>query len=367
MKKAAPKMASIPEKGDDLDYLYKKSKEDKSMIWKVPGALAPMGKMAHEKAKEKRDFHKKNLVELKEMLARQKQLLGNKSLVSKLPDKGDKARARMDEILKLIQERERQDDLTEKMAGLGIGKLIDTDAMEWVNRGEDAVHLDSDDDPDPEEDKLPSNPFKVLASRELPYRQTKKPQREESQETGSIDLEASSVDPHVVAKTAKVDDIQPTSRFMPFASTASASPRWLSSSSQPCDKNSPSEDHVNKDNLGEKPHKRAPTLNPSHKTHPIPLPPKPYNCKTVLLPLMESLELQRHQAVKLKEVQMKHAAERLAAGRLLAPVEAVSIVDADNYRTPVDDFGSDDEVDDLGDEEGGINVTTYCDGLDDQN
>merc|ERR1719509_502650 len=338
--------------------------------------------MAHEKAKEKRDFHKKNLVELKEMLTRQKQLLGNKSLVSKLPDKGDKARARMDEILKLIQEREMQDDLTEKMAGLGIGKLIDTDAMEWVNRGEDAVHLDSDDDPDPEEDKLPSNPFKVHASRELPYRQTKKPQREESQETGSIDLEASSVDPHVVAKTdleassvdphvvaktAKVDDIQPTSRFMPFASTASASPRWLSSSSQPCDKNSPSEDHVNKDNLGEKPHKRAPTLNPSHKTHPIPLPPKPYNCKTVLLPLMESLELQRHQAVKLKEVQMKHAAERLAAGRLLAPVEAVSIVDADNYRTPVDDFGSDDEVDDLGGEEGGINVTTYCDGLDDQN
>ena len=48
-------------------------------------------------------------------------------------------------------------------------------------------------------------------------------------------------------------------------------------------------------------------------------------------------------------------------------MEAVSIVDADNYRTPVDDFGSDDEVDDLGDEEGGINVTTYCDGLDDQN
>merc|ERR1719509_628698 len=143
--------------------------------------------MAHEKAKEKRDFHKKNLVELKEMLARQKQLLGNKSLVSKLPDKGDKARARMDEILKLIQEREMQDDLTEKMAGLGIGKLIDTDAMEWVNRGEDAVHLDSDDDPDPEEDKLPSNPFKVLASRELPYRQTKKPQREDAVHLDSDD------------------------------------------------------------------------------------------------------------------------------------------------------------------------------------
>lgn len=363
MKKAAPKMATIPESGDNLDYLYKKNKEDKSMIWKVPGSLAPMGKMAHEKDKERREFKKKSLVELKEMFSRQKQLLGNKSLMSKLPDKGEKARTRMEEILKLIQGKEREDDLTEKMAGLGIGKLIDTDAMEWVKRGKDAAHLDSDDDPDPEDDKLPSNPFKVLASRELPYRQTNQKYQEQTHEEGSIDPV---VDPYTVANTSKVDEIQPTSRFMPFASTMNETPRWNASHSQACDKNSPiSEDHVNKDNLGEKPPKRAPALNPARRTDPIPLPPKPYTCKTVLLPLLESLELQRHQATKLKEVQMKHAAERLAAGRLLDPVEAVSIADADNYRTQIDDFGSDEEVD--SETEGGINVTTYCDGLDDQN
>ena len=126
MKKAGPKMASIPEAEDALDYLYKKDREDKSMIWKVPGQLTPMGKMDHEKAKERREFDQKSLAELKDLLSRQEHLLGNRSLVSRLPDKGEKARARRDEILKRIGAKEREDDLTEKMAGLGIGKLIDT-------------------------------------------------------------------------------------------------------------------------------------------------------------------------------------------------------------------------------------------------
>jgi len=352
MKKGGPKMASIPESEDALDYLYKKDREDKSMIWKVPGQLTPMGKMDHEKAKERREFDQKSLAELKDLLSRQEHLLGNKSLVSRLPDKGEKARARRDEILKRIGAKEREDDLTEKMAGLGIGKLIDTDAMEWVKRGEDAADLDSDDDPDPEDDKLPSNPFKVLASRELPYRQTKT--KQQVQENESEDLEHSFVD-YTIGKTAKADEIEQPSRFMPFESA-----------SQSCDKNSPSlEDTVKRDNLGEKPSKRAPALNPSRRTDPIPLPPKPYNCKTKLLPLKESLELQKQQAEKLKEVQLKHAAERLAAGRLLDPAEAVSIRDADNYRTQADEFGSDEEGD--SDTEGGVNITTYCDGLEDQN
>jgi len=237
-------------------------------------------------------------------------------------------------LVELVQEKTREDELTRGMARLGIGQLVDADAMEWGKRPD----LDSDDDSEEEDDdKAPSNPLKILASRELPYRKSKTEPSDEGPGPPS-----SSTDPYAAAQTTKVDEIHQTSRFVPFSCAS--------------DGDSPQDRAA----LGDRPAKRDPVTAPAHRTDPIPLPPV-YNCRTQLMPLQQSLDLQRLQAERLKEVQAAHAAEKLLAARRVGSLtaEIVEIKDADDYRDKHIEFESEEEGE--SDNEGGINVASYED------
>merc|ERR1711874_11160 len=229
-----------------------------------------------------------------------------------------------DQLEKMIQEREKEEDLAEKMAGLGIGQLIDTDAMEWARRGADAPDLDSDDDPDPEDDHPPANPLKLLASRELPYRQKKN------------DKDTDSIDPFAAAAVTKVDEQEPSSRFLPFSDVSDRSSARLVVTPPP---------------------RHPPAVAPVERTDPIPL-PKVYNCRTQLMSLQESLALQKLQNERLREVQRKHAAERLSQRLTRGPVVVEDIPDTGQYRDQDCDENTDDDDDDDDDrdDEGGVTV-----------
>ena len=66
----------------------------KGVINKVPGEVAPMGRLEHEAKAFEKEIRTKNLVQLQELLERQNKILENSNLVKKLPDKGDKVRKR---------------------------------------------------------------------------------------------------------------------------------------------------------------------------------------------------------------------------------------------------------------------------------
>ena len=59
---------------------------------KCPGEVIGVGKMEHEVAKLRAELRSKSAVQLKEAVARQSKVLGNKALVGRLPDKGEKCR-----------------------------------------------------------------------------------------------------------------------------------------------------------------------------------------------------------------------------------------------------------------------------------
>ena len=59
---------------------------------KSPGDIVGIGKMEHELAKLRAELRSKSAVQLKEAVARQTKVLGNKALVNRLPDKGEKCR-----------------------------------------------------------------------------------------------------------------------------------------------------------------------------------------------------------------------------------------------------------------------------------
>lgn len=335
------KMESIPEADDDyLFYRFKKDRDSKSMIWKVPGEVVPVGKMHHEKRRDEDELRQKSVTELEEMLARQCRVLDNPRLVARLPDKGAKTRERREQLERAIAEKMKEDDLVEKMEGLGIGKLIDTDAMEWAKRGGGEAHqLDSDDDPDPEDDQHVANPLKLLASRELPYRHQK-----------TDKIRHDSIEPFAADAAAKVDDKESSARFQPFNSAT---------------------DHVSAGaGLGVPPPKpagaavaTAATPRSRSRTDPIPL-PRVYNCRTKLMSLQESLALQQQQTERLRETQRRHAAEMLAFRVNTGPVTA-EVKDASEYRDTAADYNTDDEDGGEGDDEGG-GVNVQVDSLENQ-
>ena len=65
---------------------------------KVPGEVAPMGKLNHEVKAFRDSIQKKTLPELEDLLTRQKSIVANKKLLSKLPDKGAKVEEKIKHI-----------------------------------------------------------------------------------------------------------------------------------------------------------------------------------------------------------------------------------------------------------------------------
>ena len=65
---------------------------------KVPGEVAPMGKLNHEVKAFRDSIQKKTLPELDDLLTRQRSIISNKKLLSKLPDKGAKVQEKIKHI-----------------------------------------------------------------------------------------------------------------------------------------------------------------------------------------------------------------------------------------------------------------------------
>jgi hypothetical protein len=67
-------------------------------IRKVPGEVAPVGRLDHEAKAFERDIKAKSVPQLQEVLERQNKILENSALLKKLPDKGAKVKQRKEMI-----------------------------------------------------------------------------------------------------------------------------------------------------------------------------------------------------------------------------------------------------------------------------
>ena len=76
-------------------YLAKKLSTNK----KVPGEVAPLGRLEDEAKKFQKEIKTKTIPELKDLLERQSRILQNKKLVTTLPDKGSKVRQRQQQLM----------------------------------------------------------------------------------------------------------------------------------------------------------------------------------------------------------------------------------------------------------------------------
>ena len=69
---------------------------------KVPGEVAPMGKLNHEVKAFRDSIQKKTLPELEDLLIRQKSIVAKKYLMKKLPDEGQKVIKKIKELKRRI-------------------------------------------------------------------------------------------------------------------------------------------------------------------------------------------------------------------------------------------------------------------------
>ena len=205
--------------------------------------------------------------------------------LSKLPDKGGKARSKREIILQLLKDKERLEGLEGQMRVL----KIDTDKMEWKGR-----LLDSDDDSDPETDGPLKNPFAILAQGVVPIKSSKAKEVEDNLPSNELELFAQK-------EVEMFDKIERKKTFVPFQST-----------------NSSIRDEELRQTLNNLKPKDEPVKmkmrTPTHRTPSIPL-PSVYNCQTKKLSLADSLRLQQNHEKKVREAQLLQAASRLMVGR----------------------------------------------------
>lgn len=269
---------------------------------KVPGEVLPIGKLEDEAKTFEKEITKKTTPELQDLLERQNRILLNAKLIQALPDKGAKVRLRRQQLMAMIEQRERRMDNTiELLENISITngrRKINTNKMEWklgganlMNQYAKTKNIDSDDDSDESIDidnfvendvEFQKNPLKILASR------SEVASHRKVQNSPYISTE----------KVEKLNEIKEESldtRFVPF--------------------NSMRHKTLTKDDTIQI-EKSLTRRNQKEKKKPVelmPLPSENYaHLKATTIELKESIMLQKEQAEKLKEVQFKQAAEKLA-------------------------------------------------------
>ena len=292
----------------------------------------PIGKMSHEVAKLRAELRSKSVPQLQEVLDRQQRILGNRALVSRLPDKGERAKNTRDMVIELLKDKEKVDGLEKEMNKL----KINTEAMEWKN-----TLLDSDDDSDPEDEGPVRNPLAVLAQGVVPSKSSK----------GKLEEEAHNTELELFAQkeAEKVDNTESKNSFVPFKS-AKTTCLSVDLKSRLGTKESGDDSKPNSDG-------KIRRKIPSHPGTPsIPLPPQ-YSCQTKQLTLVDSLKLQQDQDKRLKDIQLQHAAERLASSKGLVKLGLADIVvkgQFEEYRDQQEDISEEEEDGDSGDEGVGV-------------
>jgi len=329
MEQALDKLAPLKARQEE-DFIEVATRNESERLMKVPGEVPAIGKMSFEVTRLRSEMKTKTVPQLKEVLARQQKILGNKFLVGKLPDKGEKAKSTRDMVIELLKDKEKVDGLEEEMTKL----KINTEAMEWKN-----TLLDSDDDSDPEGEGTVKDPLAVLAQGVVPTRSSKGKLEE--------DVHNSELELFAQRETEKVDSTHTKDNFVPFKSARTTCLNVdLEAKLGP---GRTTEKDAERD-----PSRRSPLHH--HTTASIPLPPV-YTCQTKQLSLADSLKLQQDQDRRLKDIQLKHAADRLASSKGLVKLGLNDIVvkgQFEEYRNPRDELSGGEEEGDSGDEGVGV-------------
>ena len=313
------------ENSKDFDFVVTATRTENDRKLKVPGDVPAVGKMSFEIARLREEIKTKNVPQLREILERQDRILNNPGLVKKLPDKGEKARSTKDMILKLINEKEKVDDLEEEMKKM----KINTEKMEWKGG-----LLDSDDDSDPENEDSGKNPLSVLAQGIVPKVSSKAKSKVEVEN----DRDRSDLELFAIKEAEKVDNLPNKETFVPYkaAKTELSDETKCSLQIKP----------ASADNS------KIRGRRPAVTTPAIPL-PSVYNCETKQLSLAESMQLQQQQDRRLRDIQLKHAAEKLSAGKEIRDLNEVRI-EGGQFEEYRDHNEEEEQEEDSGDEGVGV-------------
>ena len=313
------------ENSKDFDFVVTATRTENDRKLKVPGDVPAVGKMSFEIARLREEIKTKNVPQLREILERQDRILNNPGLVKKLPDKGEKARSTKDMILKLINEKEKVDDLEEEMKKM----KINTEKMEWKGG-----LLDSDDDSDPENEDSGKNPLSVLAQGIVPKVSSKAKSKVEVEN----DRDRSDLELFAIKEAEKVDNLPNKETFVPYKAAKTEISNETKCSLQI--------------KLASADNSKIRGRRPAVTTPAIPL-PSVYNCETKQLSLAESMQLQQQQDRKLRDIQLKHAAEKLAAGKEIRDLNEVRI-EGGQFEEYRDNNEEEEQEEDSGDEGVGV-------------
>ena len=313
------------ENSKDFDFVVTATRTENDRKLKVPGDVPAVGKMSFEIARLREEIKTKNVPQLREILERQDRILNNPGLVKKLPDKGEKARSTKDMILKLINEKEKVDDLEEEMKKM----KINTEKMEWKGG-----LLDSDDDSDPENEDSGKNPLSVLAQGIVPKVSSKAKSKVEVEN----DRDRSDLELFAIKEAEKVDNLPNKETFVPYKAAKTELSDETKCSLQI--------------KLASADNSKIRGRRPAVTTPAIPL-PSVYNCETKQLSLAESMQLQQQQDRKLRDIQLKHAAEKLAAGKEIRDLNEVRI-EGGQFEEYRDNNEEEEQEEDSGDEGVGV-------------
>ncbi|CAH0721959.1 unnamed protein product, partial [Brenthis ino] len=303
---------------------------------KIPGIIPPPPKTEIDGKIE--NLSAKTLPELLDLRDRQKKLLNNKAFVTKLADKGEKIRAFYDKVQSEIKSKQEEEYTCRLFSDMKLHS-IDKESIanvEWdgkIKRNEN-VYLDSDDDSEPE-DVLHILSQSTVQEKKVKVLQPEKPliTPEDLMNIGEI--------AHVKKLVEKTEvNMKPklTGNFKPYKTTIS-------------DVHNPAKEILRKRN--------------KHWEVTAATPPPIVHGPVKTLNLQESLDLQKEYNIHLKEVEAKHAAEKLFARsgiKMAALPEDTSKFG--NYRTADSDDSeksdleeSDKEVIDEEPERGGVVFT----------
>lgn len=302
---------------------------------KIPGKLPPPPKNEIDGKIE--NLSAKTLPELLDLRDRQQKLLNNKAFIAKLADKGEKIRSFYDKINSEIKSKQEEEHTCRLFSDMKLG--IDKESIanvEWdgkIKRNEN-VYLDSDDDSEPE-DVLHILSQSTAQEKKVKILQPQKPliTPEDLMNIGEI--------AHVKKLVEKTEvNIKPklTGNFKPYKTTIS-------------DVHNPEKEILRKKN--------------KHWEVTAATPPPIVHGPVKTLNLEESLKLQKEYNIHLKEVEAKHAAEKLFARSGIKMAELPEDTSKfGNYRTADSDDSeksdledSDKEVIDEEPERGGVVFT----------
>ncbi|XP_050678762.1 DNA-directed RNA polymerase II subunit GRINL1A [Leptidea sinapis] len=310
-------------------------KETRRINKKVPGLLPPPPKS--EIDGKLSDLGSKMIPELIELRDRQRKLLNNRNFISKLPDKGAKIQALYDKIELEIKSKQEEEITSKLFSNMNLTPLDkeSVEDMEWKGKIEYHKHtcLDSDDDSDPED------VLQILTQHTDDKKKVKIIKPEKSSITPEDLLNIDEI-PHVRYIVQKTEsNIKAKENFKPYKTTKSNA-------------HDPDKEMLRKKN--------------KHWEITAATPPPIVHGPAKILSINESLNLQKNHNIHLKEIETKHAAEKLLEKvglkmpelpkdtAIFGEYRTIERFVSDDSETDSDPEGSDKEVHDDEPERGGV-------------